>query len=80
MDNFITIWNDEHQNYVLIREADIPSGYAGRSCPKCGNTRLVGAVIGVSPTEQAIEGSDSSDPNILCRACGYWADAFNPGE
>lgn len=78
------IWNDSGDDFVLGFHAPLPRGYASkadptvsnRSCRKCGGYRLIGAIISRPDGEQAIEGSDEADPNILCTHCGYWDDSM----
>lgn len=62
------LWTDEsnHGKVFLRGFAPLPVGLINTQCPKCGSTRLRGALIS--------ENADQQDPNILCIDCGYWRD------
>jgi hypothetical protein len=67
------IWSDD---FKVVGLAPLPVGYAARSCPKCGKDDLTGAIIHWTAGPAAIPDTSEVDPNILCLACGYWADAL----
>lgn len=65
--NFEKIWTDYNSEYASIKAVcPLPVGLVNTTCPKCGSINLTGALI----TKEA----DSTDPNILCKDCGYWRD------
>ncbi len=66
-DKKLKIWTDNpNDNREQCGFAPLPAGLRGSKCPKCGSLNLIGAII----SETAVE----SDPNILCKDCGYWRD------
>ena len=57
---------NEKNNEKNYRQVPLPIGYKYTACPKCGSLHLIGAMI----TKDA----DESDPNIVCKDCGYCLD------
>lgn len=63
----VIVWTDDPGDGRSLQGCvALPAGLRDRTCPKCDSCELVGAII----TETA----DISDPNILCKECGYWWD------
>ena len=65
------IWTDPRPDGMADHRrcrdyTELPVGAIGSSCLRCGSHELIGALI----TDTA----DTSDPNLLCLACGYWRD------
>ena len=64
---FDKLWTDYESEYNTVRSVcALPLGLKDSVCPKCGSKAMTGALI----TSTA----DESDPNILCKECGYWRD------
>ena len=71
------IWADRGGAPFGIRaHALLPLGCANRTCPKCGASSVIAAIIcWEEDGSQVIASSDESDPDLLCTACWFWWDS-----
>ncbi len=68
------IWNEERDDFRILRYEPLPVGFVSMPCAKCGATKLSGAIIGLPDGKPVIPSADTADPNIVCLKCGYWHD------
>lgn len=68
------IWNDRGTDFRVVRLWPLPPGYKEKTCPKCGDKQLTGAIIAFQSGDYVTPDANETDPNILCQNCGYWAD------